>query len=511
MFHLSNKDISGQVLKKQIANPESGACVIFEGWVRNHNEGKPVSSLEYEGYPELCVSEAETIFKEAQKRFSIEKIICSHRVGHLEIGGMAVWLGVTARHRGSAFEACRYIIDQIKFRLPIWKKEFYEDGEVQWVNCQECAKHGHAHSHSMVDFQEKKTFNAYYKRQMVLPQMGVSGQEKLSESRVLVVGAGGLGCAALQYLVGAGIGHISICDDDTVDISNLHRQPLYGFDDLNLSKAELAAEQLRRLNPMVHIKVWNERITANNVQNIMQGCDLVLDCTDNFTTKYLLNDAAWLMKIPYVFAGLYQWEGQLMVVHPSQGDSGCLRCLWPKIPDQETMGTCAQVGILGGIAGTLGAMQSVEAIKLLMGNKPSSNLVIHDFLNNDRLNLERIKDPDCPLCGSSPTITEIVGSAYETNISRYPWEYDQSRIATSKKKFLLTDISEFFELENSLPPHVLHMPYSRIINEEGSLGTDQNYLFICSKGIKSKMLTFALREKGIKNVYSFIGGWNQYR
>ena len=506
MFILSPEPIDPNILKRELENPESGACVIFEGWVRNHNDGKAVLSLEYEGYAELCQREAEIILSEARKRFAIENAICSHRTGHLEIGGMAVWLGVTARHRGSAFEACRYIIDQVKARLPIWKKEFYQDGKIEWVNCQECARQGHTHGETMVDFEEKKLFNHYYKRQMVLPGWGVNAQSELQSKRILVVGAGGLGCGALPYLAGAGIGHLAICDGDTVDASNLHRQILYSIEDIGRSKAELAAEKLRKQNPMIHIKVWDETFSILTAETLLEGCDLVLDCTDNFMTKYLLNDTCWMKGIPLIYAGVYRWEGQLMVFHPGYPEAGCLRCLWPEIPDQLSMGTCTQVGILGAVAGCLGSMQAIEAIKLLLGHPFSTDFAIHGFKSSYTQKIQRNRQISCPLCGDNPSITSIQAAHYQSSSPRFEWELDRA----DPQEYRLTDIREVFEIEEDIPDGILQLPYTQIQLEPDQLNPQKKYLFICPRGIKSRMLVLSLRERGLKNVFSLWGGTERH-
>ncbi|PIE02699.1 MAG: molybdopterin converting factor [Acidobacteria bacterium] len=502
MFQLCDQSLDVPALKKEIENPQSGACVIFEGWVRNHNEGRSVDALAYEGYAELCQTEAENIMAEAASRYQIEKGICCHRVGHLEIGELAVWLGVTARHRGTAFEACRYIIDQIKLRLPIWKKEYYSDGHAEWVNCRECAKHGH--SHTQVHFNEEKTFNSYYKRQMLLPQVGLAGQQQLRNAKVMVVGAGGLGSAVLPYLAGAGVGLIGICDHDEVQLSNLHRQTLYTYEDQPLSKAELAAERLRKVNPMIEVAAWKERVVADNVNRLVEGNDLIIDCTDNYATKYLLHDAAWLKGIPVVFSGLYQWEGQLAVFHPEDKGKGCMRCLWPEIPDPFSMGTCAQVGVMGVVAGSMGTLQALEAVKLLLGLEVTGKLVLQDFLAGERHAFDRIRRVSCPLCGDNPNITEIKESNYLPNQTKEPWQLSEKEAADSKLNLKRVDIREEFEIDEPLCCETVHIPFSEMMSNPDRLSSEQNYLFVSPDGIKCGMLVRSLREKGMENVYSLL-------
>ena len=223
MFKLTPVPLEKIKLSKDLRTDESGAFASFEGIVRNHNDGKEVSYLEYEAQETLCNNEAKKIVDEAHSKFSINKVRAYHRVGRLDIGEMAVWVGVSAVHRDDAFKACRYIIDEIKKRLPIWKKEFYTDESSVWV---EGESNKETCSAEIIDEKE------YFSRQINLPEIGVDGQQKLKEAKILVVGAGGLGCPALMSLAGAGVGTIGICEHDKIETSNLHRQFLYAFDDI---------------------------------------------------------------------------------------------------------------------------------------------------------------------------------------------------------------------------------------------------------------------------------------
>ncbi|HZH97503.1 MAG TPA: ThiF family adenylyltransferase, partial [Fimbriimonadaceae bacterium] len=348
MFRISRDPITVEGVGEHSA---AGAFVTFDGRVRDHNEGQAVLRLEYEAYDELAVSEGERILEEARQRFDVLGIECVHRVGLLEIGDVAVRVGVAAAHRGEAFRACEFVIDEVKRRVPIWKKEYYASGASDWINC-----------HSGEAAMEAEA--AYYARQVRLPDLGQEGQSKLKAARVLVVGAGGLGSSALLYLAASGVGKIGISEDDVLSPSNLHRQVLYNWADVGKPKAALAARRLLALNPFVTAEV-HARITTDNALAIFQDYDLVLDCTDNFRSKFLLSDAAVAARKPLVQASIYQYEGQLHVYDPKV-NSPCLRCTWPEIPAEDCVGSCAEVGVMGVLPGVFGALQASEAIKLIL-------------------------------------------------------------------------------------------------------------------------------------------------
>src|SRR3954454_6054450 len=256
-FSFTHEKINEGELRKQLQDPTAGGYASFEGWVRNHNEGHKVRHLEYEAFEQLAVKEGERIVAEAIKRFGIERAACVHRVGDLAIGDMAVWVGASARHRDEAFRACRFIIDEVKHRVPIWKKEHYVNGDSGWVNCERCAlpgehehehEHAQAHAHAHGKHPPRTATAPDYSRQIALREVGSAGQARLRAASVLVVGAGGLGVPVLQYLAGAGVGHIGIIDGDRLEPSNLHRQTWYALADCGQEKAVLAAARVRALN-----------------------------------------------------------------------------------------------------------------------------------------------------------------------------------------------------------------------------------------------------------------------
>ena len=272
---------------------------------------------------------------------------------------------LTAEHRQDAFAACQYIIDQIKLRLPIWKKEKYKDGSAGWINC-------HHPPASISELKEEE----FYARQMLLPDINENGQRQLKASKVLVVGAGGLGSAALLYLAGAGIGTLGICEFDTLAASNLHRQILYRNDDIGLAKAMLARKRLLELNPFIQVQIHSQSIAKDNAVHLFKDYDLILDCSDNLETKLLLNQTAYISGKPIIQASVYYFEGQIYLLKPihSQGkyipgtyEGQCLGCLWPHYHQVQVL---SQRGVLGPVPGIMGSMQALEAIKFIL-NLPS--------------------------------------------------------------------------------------------------------------------------------------------
>ena len=251
-----------------------------------------------------------------------------------------------------------------------------------------------------------------YSRHILLPEVGGVGQEKLLAASVLVVGAGGLGAPMLQYLAAAGVGRLGVIDADTVDLSNLQRQIIHRTQDVGVSKAESAARMIRDLNPDVQVDLYQERITAKNALDIIAQYDIVADGTDNFPTRYLLNDACHLAGKTLVSGALLRFEGQISVFKSHLGDGHpCYRCLFPEPPAPGTVPSCSEAGVFGAVAGAVGVQQAVEVLKEILGigDSLSGRFMMYDGLYTDWQNIKLRKNPACALCGDEPSITDLSG------------------------------------------------------------------------------------------------------
>lgn len=248
-----------------------------------------------------------------------------------------------------------------------------------------------------------------YARHIILPGIGGDGQRRLMGAKVLVVGAGGLGSPAATYLAAAGVGTLGLVDFDHVDVSNLQRQILHGTSDVGRSKVASAADRLNELNPNVTVIQHDTLLSSANAFDVLGDYDVVVDGTDNFPVRYLVNDATQLLGKPLAYGSILQWEGQASVFLPGQNNP-CYRCLFPEPPPPGTVPSCAEGGVFGVLPGIIGSMQAVEAIKLILGVGESlaGKLVLYDALRNEFTTVKLRWDPDCPVCGKHPTVTELI-------------------------------------------------------------------------------------------------------
>jgi molybdopterin/thiamine biosynthesis adenylyltransferase/molybdopterin synthase catalytic subunit/rhodanese-related sulfurtransferase len=495
-FAFSATALDPTALARTLADPAAGGFASFEGWVRNHNEGVAVTALEYEAFEALALKEGERIIAQAQARFPITRAACVHRLGALRIGELAVWVGVSAPHRDEAFRACRFIIDEVKHRVPIWKKEHYVNGDSGWVNCERCATHGHERD------EEHAVRAVDYSRQTALKEVGTAGQEKLRSSRVLVIGAGGLGVPALSYLAGAGVGTLTVVDADRLEASNLHRQPLYALEDVGGPKADLAASRLRALNPAVTVHAHCVRFSAANAATLLADHDLAIDCSDNFASKFLLSDACVLARKPAIFASVYQYEGQLQVYRPEDPASSCLRCLWPDATQDGIVGNCAQAGVLGPVPGILGSLQSLEALKLLLdlpGQLRGEVLV----LDLTTLAIRRLRAPRHEPCRSGQCVRVVrLEQPVEADLEvSFP-----SVDSAERAGYRVIDIREDSEMRAEPVASARHVPMGELLSHPDRLAADERYLLLCARGARSRAAAATLRAQGYARIYSLRGG-----
>jgi molybdopterin/thiamine biosynthesis adenylyltransferase len=268
----------------------------------------------------------------------------------------------------------------------------------------------------MTDFTDEQVHR--YARHIILDAVGGSGQRRLLDARVLVVGAGGLGSPVALYLAAAGVGTIGLADFDDVDITNLQRQILHDTSDVGRPKTESGAEKLRAINPDVDVVPIPERLDASNALRVLDGYDVVVDGSDNFPTRYLLNDACYLLRTPLAHGAIFQFEGQATTFDARRDDSPCYRCLFATPPPPGSVPNCAQAGVFGVLAGTVGTIQATEAIKLVcgIGEPLVGRLLLYDALDLRFTSVRVGRDENCPLCGSSPEITALID--YEEFCSR---------------------------------------------------------------------------------------------
>jgi adenylyltransferase/sulfurtransferase len=515
-FSFSEQPLDTSSLQRELRDDACGGFAAFEGWVRDHNEGQRVTRLEYEAFVELAEKEGARIVQAAVGKFGVRRAACVHRIGSLAIGDVAVWVGVSAAHRDEAFRACRFIIDEVKHRLPIWKKEHYVDGNSGWVNCERCAAaptqaHHHAHddahddahdhAHEPAARGEPAHSSPDYSRQIALREVGAAGQARLQAASVLVVGAGGLGVPVLQYLAGAGVGRIGIVDGDRLEPSNLHRQTWYALADCGREKAVLAAARVRALNPDVRVDVHALRLDAGNAGPLVQGYQLIVDCTDNFSTKFLLNDVALRCGTPVLFASVYQYEGQLQLVAGSDA-APCLRCVWPEATRDGLVGNCAEAGVLGPVPGVFGSLQALEALKHLLGlpGLAPDEMLIFDLVTLSTLRLRARRAVDCAAHqrAGQPLVVDAV--------NRLEVQFAALGEAVAAG-FTVIDVRDPHErLAEPTPVASLHLPMSKLLAQAPGLDLEGRYLLVCTTGRRSGAAADLLRSQGFGDCRSLRGG-----
>jgi sulfur-carrier protein adenylyltransferase/sulfurtransferase len=337
-----------------------------------------------------------------------------------------------------------------------------------------------------------------YSRQLLLKEIGAGGQAKLANSRVLIVGAGGLGSPVLQYLAGAGVGRLGVMDSDTLDASNLHRQPIYALADVGKSKVELARAAVAAINPSVVVETHDARFTADNALERVKGYDVVVDCSDNFRTKFLINDAAVLARRPAVFASVYQYEGQLQVYKPESGHA-CLRCLWPDATADGVVGNCAQAGVLGPVPGIFGSLQALLTLKILLGieGQLRGEILLLDFMNFSNLKLKAPRRGFCaaPNC---TLIRDIAPEEPDLEISL------PSLAAALERQLEVIDIRTAAEVA-AQPAAARHVAMPALLADPDQLSHAGRYVLVCASGKRSLATARELRKRGF-TVHSLAGG-----
>jgi sulfur-carrier protein adenylyltransferase/sulfurtransferase len=350
-----------------------------------------------------------------------------------------------------------------------------------------------------------------YSRHLLIPEVGLAGQERLRAAGALVIGAGGLGSPALQYLAAAGVGRIGVVDDDAVEETNLQRQTIFGHADLGENKAVAAARRLHSLNPLVGVEPLPLRFDAGNARELVRRYDVVLDCTDRFESRYLINDACYLEGRSDVYGSIFRFDGQVSVFTRARGP--CYRCLYPEPPPAESRPTCAEGGVLGALAGIVGAWQASEALKVLLGigDALSGRLLLIDALGARVREVRFLPDPQCALCGPQPAIASILPQTY-AQASEEPAvpEIDADALDDLLCGARLLDVREPHEAVLGTVEGALRIPASQLEARMFELDTATRYVVACRVGAKSLWAVRRLREAGFTRLQHLRGGLLAY-
>lgn len=364
---------------------------------------------------------------------------------------------------------------------------------------------------------------ARYSRHVMLPQVGLEGQKKLEAGSALVIGMGGLGSPVALYLAAAGVGTLGLADFDVIEEHNLQRQIIHRTDRVGTPKLDSALEELRNLNPHMTLREHREGVTIDNALNVFSKYDIIVDGSDNFPTRYLVNDAAYFAERPLVYGSIFQFEGQVSLFHSKAGGP-CYRCLFPSMPALGTVPNCAEAGVFGALCGVIGSMQAMEAIKHLVaiGDSLMGRLLVIDALSMKLRELNLKRDPECPLCGQNPQIHSLEAENYnfdcevdseeatdEETVGDYPMEVsieDAKALLDTNESAYLLDVREPFEVAICAIQGSVNIPMQQIAENIGALPRDGKILVHCHHGGRSLQVTKYLRAKGFEAVSNVAGG-----
>jgi sulfur-carrier protein adenylyltransferase/sulfurtransferase len=365
-----------------------------------------------------------------------------------------------------------------------------------------------------------------YSRHLIIPEIGMTGQRRLKNAKVLIIGAGGLGSPALLYLAAAGVGTLGIAEFDEVDESNLQRQVIHGQSDIGKAKGLSAKESIAEINPLVKVVLHNERLENDNVLGIFEQYDLIIDGTDNFATRYMVNDAAVLLGKPYIWGSIYRFDGQASVFWPAApgGEAPCYRCLYPEPPPPGMVPSCAEGGVLGVLCASIGSIQVNEAIKLLVGigDPLVGKLMIYDALEMEYRKLPVRKDPNCAICGEHPTVTELIDyeafcgaiseeaaeAAAGSTISVTQLEQWLKERDNGERDFELIDVREPNEFEINKIPGAILVPKAEFLNGHAfeQLSQTKPVVLHCKTGARSAEVLAILKGAGFSDAVHVGGG-----
>jgi adenylyltransferase/sulfurtransferase len=368
-----------------------------------------------------------------------------------------------------------------------------------------------------------------YSRHLIMPEVGMDGQRKLKAASVLLIGAGGLGSPLAMYLAAAGVGRLGLVDYDVVDHTNLQRQVIHGTRDVGRPKLESAKERILDINPNVQVDSHDVPLTSENALEIFEPYDVIIDGTDNFPTRYLTNDACVLLGKPNVYGSIFRFEGQVSVFYAEEGP--CYRCLFPEPPPPGLVPSCAEGGVLGILPGTIGALQATEAIKLLLGiGEPLiGRLLLYDALSMEFNDVRLHKNPDCPVCGEEPTVTELIDyeqfcgmPAHDRSMytAGQNGEEDVPSITPRKLKERLEEGDDLYILDVREPhewqiSNLSHLgaeliPQGEVLERMGELDTAREIVVQCRTGGRSAAVVQLLQQHGFDKLYNLEGGINRW-
>jgi adenylyltransferase/sulfurtransferase len=357
-----------------------------------------------------------------------------------------------------------------------------------------------------------------YSRHLIIPDVAMDGQKRLKNAKVLCIGAGGLGSPALMYLAAAGVGTLGIVEFDVVDESNLQRQIIHGQSDVGRSKAESARDTVREINPLIQVNIHQQRLDSSNVLDLFGQYDLIVDGTDNFATRYLVNDACVLLGKPYVWGSIYRFDGQASVFWAEHGP--CYRCLYPEPPPPGMVPSCAEGGVLGVLCASIGSIQATEAIKLLtgIGEPLLGSLMVYDALDMNYRKINVRKDPNCAVCGEHPTVTELIDyeafcgvvsdEAQEAAAGSTITALELKELLDSDKPTYLVDVREPAEWEIVRIPGATLIPKDEILRGDAlaKLPQDKQIVMYCKTGVRSAETLAAVKRAGFADAVHVQGG-----
>jgi adenylyltransferase/sulfurtransferase len=355
-----------------------------------------------------------------------------------------------------------------------------------------------------------------YSRHLIIPDVAMDGQKRLKNAKVLVIGAGGLGSPALMYLAAAGVGTLGIVDFDVVDESNLQRQIIHGVSDIDTPKAESAQRSVAEINPYVKVVLHEERLDSSNALDVIRPYDLIIDGTDNFATRYLVNDACVLLGKPYVWGSIYRFDGQASVFWAEHGP--CYRCLYPDPPPPGMVPSCAEGGVLGVLCASIGSIQVNEAIKLIdgIGEPLLGELMVYDALDMEYRKIKVRKDPECAICGKNPTVTELIDyeefcgtvsdAAVQAAAGSTITASELAAMQNDGKDFLLVDVREPAEFEIVSIPGATLIPKGDIPAHLSELPQDKPIVLYCKTGVRSAEALATLKGAGFASATHVQGG-----